>query len=230
MGSPTTFKRRPSTASPTGTVIGEPVSTTSVPQARPAVSCIATHRAVIISVWCCTSKIKGFALGHRTSSAVLIFGSLAFGNRTSTTEPETWETVPCARPFILSFAEAGCFTAKPSAHHQSCKMRMPADVAGQLSLPLQSGENTIHLPLESNAGDKQARTTGSGQTFLQVFLEVPMKAAERSGRIRARQALNQPSLVILKPGLSGHDRSHTHIPDLQKGRTSLSTQTCTTRP
>ncbi len=107
---------------------------------------------------------------------------------------------------------------------------MSADAVGRASVQFQSGESAIHLPLESDAGDKQARTTGSGQAYLQVFLEGPMNAAERSGKIRGRQALNQPSLVIPEPGLSGYDRSDTHIPDPQKGSTSLSTQTCTTRP
>ena len=43
-GSPRTFQRRPSVTSPTGTLIGAPVSTTSTPRGRPSVESIATAR------------------------------------------------------------------------------------------------------------------------------------------------------------------------------------------
>jgi len=48
---PITSSRRPSTASPTGTVIGCPVARTPVPRARPAVACIAMPRTVRVSTW-----------------------------------------------------------------------------------------------------------------------------------------------------------------------------------
>ena len=43
-GSPSTFRIRPSAAFPTGTVIGPPESTTSMPRTTPSVELIATAR------------------------------------------------------------------------------------------------------------------------------------------------------------------------------------------
>ena len=54
-GSPSTLKIRPSVASPTGTVIGAPVSTTSRPRARPSVASIAIARTRSSPRCCCTS-------------------------------------------------------------------------------------------------------------------------------------------------------------------------------
>jgi hypothetical protein len=46
---------RPSVASPTGTVIGPPVSTTSSPRARPSVASMAIARTRPSPTCCCTS-------------------------------------------------------------------------------------------------------------------------------------------------------------------------------
>ena len=46
---------RPSAASPTGTVIGPPVSTTSMPRTTPSVDDMATARTWLRPMCCCTS-------------------------------------------------------------------------------------------------------------------------------------------------------------------------------
>ena len=56
IGSPSRLKMRPSVTSPTGTVIGPPVSTTSMPRARPSVVSIATARTRSSPRCCCTSQ------------------------------------------------------------------------------------------------------------------------------------------------------------------------------
>ena len=53
--SPSTLKMRPSVASPTGTVIGPPVSLTSSPRERPSVASIAIARTRPSPRCCCTS-------------------------------------------------------------------------------------------------------------------------------------------------------------------------------
>ena len=57
-GCPITFQMRPSVVSPTGTEIGPPVSTTSVPRARPSVESIATARTRSSPRCCCTSATR----------------------------------------------------------------------------------------------------------------------------------------------------------------------------
>ena len=59
MGWPSTLKTRPSVASPTGTVIGPPVSRASVPRARPSVVVMATARTQLLPRCCCTSQTSG---------------------------------------------------------------------------------------------------------------------------------------------------------------------------
>jgi hypothetical protein len=90
IGSPMTFQIRPSVASPTGTVIGAPVSTTSTPRARPSVESIATARTRSSPRCCCTSAIsvRGSVpsrAGTSMRSAVLISGSAPVKTASMTT-------------------------------------------------------------------------------------------------------------------------------------------------
>jgi hypothetical protein len=55
MGWPSTSNTRPSVTSPTGTVIGAPVSTASRPRDRPSVVDMATVRTQLFPRCCCTS-------------------------------------------------------------------------------------------------------------------------------------------------------------------------------
>ena len=58
IGSPRRLKIRPSVMSPTGTVIGAPVSITSTPRASPSVVSIATARTRSSPRCCWTSQIR----------------------------------------------------------------------------------------------------------------------------------------------------------------------------
>src|SRR5919198_4499239 len=101
IGSPITFHRRPSVASPTGTLIGPPVSTTSVPRARPSVESIATARTRSSPRCCCTSATRSIAgrpscSGDSIRSAVLISGSCS-GKTASITTPLISMILPTLR-------------------------------------------------------------------------------------------------------------------------------------
>ncbi len=54
-GSPSTLRMRPSAGAPTGTVIGPPVSTTSMPRTTASVDDMATARTWLRPMCCCTS-------------------------------------------------------------------------------------------------------------------------------------------------------------------------------
>jgi hypothetical protein len=102
-GSPITFQTRPSVSSPTGTEIGWPVSTISVPRESPSVVSIATARTRSSPRCCCTSAINSVAPSSRPLSAmlsaVLISGSLS-GKTASRTTPLISTIVPV---FLLPF-------------------------------------------------------------------------------------------------------------------------------
>ncbi len=53
---------RPSAASPTGTVIGPPVSSTSMPRTTPSVLDMATARTWLRPMCCCTSTTTLMAM------------------------------------------------------------------------------------------------------------------------------------------------------------------------
>ena len=58
IGSPMTFMMRPSVSGPTGTVIGAPVSLTSLPRTSPSVASIAMVRTVLSPRCCATSSTR----------------------------------------------------------------------------------------------------------------------------------------------------------------------------
>src|SRR3954469_13891719 len=79
MTSPRTLKIRPRVASPTGTLIGAPVSSTSMPRASPSVVSMATARTRSLPRCCCTSAIRSKAsrpscFGIAMRTALLIEG------------------------------------------------------------------------------------------------------------------------------------------------------------
>ena len=78
MGSPSTLRMRPSVAAPTGTVIGAPVSTTSVPRARPSVASMATARTLLSPRCCCTSAISSTGWPSRS---IVIFEGVVDGGQ-----------------------------------------------------------------------------------------------------------------------------------------------------
>ena len=93
---PTTSRRRPRTASPTGTEMGPPVARTGVLRARPAVACSAMLRTVTGSTWLCTSRTSGSGRSHSTIKAVLIGGSV------SPSKPRQRRRLEPIRPFPLT--------------------------------------------------------------------------------------------------------------------------------
>ena len=96
IGLPSTSNTRPSVASPTGTVIGAPVSRTAVPRASPSVVVMATARTQLLPRCCWTSQVSGSWPSRRISTALRIVGSSPAGNSMSTTGPVIWMTRPDA--------------------------------------------------------------------------------------------------------------------------------------
>jgi hypothetical protein len=98
IGLPMTLRMRPSTPAPTGIEIAAPVFFTWAPRTRPSVESIATQRTIFSPRCWATSIVRLSALpsidGFDTKSAVLISGSSADSNATSTTGPMTWTTRP----------------------------------------------------------------------------------------------------------------------------------------
>jgi hypothetical protein len=60
-GSPSTLRMRPSAGAPTGTVMGEPRSSTSMPRTTPSVDSMATARTWWRPMCCCTSSVMSSA-------------------------------------------------------------------------------------------------------------------------------------------------------------------------
>src|SRR3979490_2631705 len=89
-----TLMMRPSVSSPTGTLIGCPVSVTSWPRTRPSLVSIATVRTVDSPRCCATSSTRRLP-PFVVSSAFKIAGSSP-SNCTSTTAPMTWVIFPTA--------------------------------------------------------------------------------------------------------------------------------------
>src|SRR5215813_6846199 len=94
MASPITLNMRPSVSTPTGTLIGDPVATTTSPRRKPSVESIAMQRTVLSPVSCWTSMTTLRPSWVVTTSASIRFGSLPGGNSTSTTAPMTWLILP----------------------------------------------------------------------------------------------------------------------------------------
>src|SRR5215470_14634928 len=95
-GSPMTLMMRPSVPSPTGTVIGPPLSVTSWPRTSPSVESIATVRTVDSPRCCATSSTR--RLPWLSVSSALRIGGKSPSKCTSTTAPITWEM----RPVLLA--------------------------------------------------------------------------------------------------------------------------------
>src|SRR5215213_10571835 len=123
--SPSRLKMRPRVMSPTGTVIGPPVSKTSMPRARPSVVSMATARTRSSPRCCWTSQTStdspelmpsaSSGLESRsTTIAELISGSLS-GNTASMTTPWISSIRPTLRsPSVVSWPSRGAVLASIS--------------------------------------------------------------------------------------------------------------------
>src|SRR5205807_8735331 len=110
IGSPSRLKMRPSVASPTGTVIGPPVSTTSRPRESPSVVSIATARTRSSPRCCWTSHTSRLppapALTPSASSSaaaagrVIVMAWLISGSRSGNTASITTPWISSMRPVL----------------------------------------------------------------------------------------------------------------------------------
>ena len=81
IGSPSRLKIRPSVMSPTGTVIGAPLSITSTPRASPSVVSIATARTRSSPRCCCTSQTSQWSSSAAMSSVLFLERGLGAATR-----------------------------------------------------------------------------------------------------------------------------------------------------
>src|SRR5450755_4114581 len=110
IGSPSRLKIRPSVPGPTGTVIGAPVSSTSVPRDRPSVMSIATARTRSSPRCCWTSHTRTSfppAAMSRSSSSraasglAIVIAWLISGSRSGNTASITTPWISTIRPTFL---------------------------------------------------------------------------------------------------------------------------------
>src|SRR3954451_18024367 len=110
--SPIALKTWPLVLSPTGTVIGPPVSVTTAPRTMPSVGCIEMARTRLSPRCWATSRVSIRVVSPRVTStcrALYISGIASAGNSMSTTGPITRDTRPvpaCADSVELSFRVA----------------------------------------------------------------------------------------------------------------------------
>src|SRR5579863_8888048 len=113
-GSPMTLMMRPSVPTPTGTMIGAPVSATSWPRTRPSVVSMAMVRTVDSPRCCATSSTRRLP-PFLVSSELRIAGRWP-SNWTSTTAPMTWVT----RPIWLAAVAIDCLLRSEFRSRSDC--------------------------------------------------------------------------------------------------------------
>ncbi len=97
MHSPVVLNTWPSVTSPTGTVIGPPVSCTDEPRTSPSVGCSEMARTMLSPMCWATSRLMFFVSPARVTSVVsrlYCSGIASAGNSTSTTGPMMREMRP----------------------------------------------------------------------------------------------------------------------------------------
>src|SRR5664279_3737291 len=104
-GSPRVLNTWPRVTSPTGTVMGEPVSVTSEPRTSPSVGCSAMARTMSSPMCCATSRVSFLDSSPSSMSTVSALNRAGIAlrpNSTSTTGPMTRTTRPEVTPASLS--------------------------------------------------------------------------------------------------------------------------------
>src|SRR3954453_22568878 len=107
--SPSVLNTCPSVASPTGTVIGPPVSLTCAPRTRPSVGCSEIARTMPSPMCWATSRERGRVSPARLSSVssrLYISGIESTGNSMSTTGPMTLAIRPPVPSVAVLFSSA----------------------------------------------------------------------------------------------------------------------------
>ena len=85
---------RPRVALPTGTLMGEPVSSTAMPRTSPSVACIATDRTVLLPMCEATSQVMWIFRALVVDLERGVDRRAFVSNVTSTTGPMTCEILP----------------------------------------------------------------------------------------------------------------------------------------
>ena len=99
IGSPSTLNMRPSTLSPTGTLIESPVAVTSMPLLIPSEPESMMHFTVLLPMCCATSMTSVLPFSS-TVRASLILGIWPSSNSTFITDPETCTIRPVIIPLL----------------------------------------------------------------------------------------------------------------------------------
>src|SRR3954452_6850189 len=113
IGSPSRLKMRPSVTSPTGTVIGPPVSTTSVPRARPSVVSMATARTRSSPRCCWTSQTR-----IPSSPRSIVIAELIWGSSSGKTASMTTPWISSIRPLLSVFVSVAMWCGSCSGLDQ----------------------------------------------------------------------------------------------------------------
>ena len=111
IGSPVTFTILPNNCSPTGTVIGAPVATTSAPLTNPSVVPIAIVLTIESPISAATSKTS-IPPSNLTVNASLIAGNFILSNLTSTTGPIIFDIFPIFFDIIVLLLPIHIFVFK----------------------------------------------------------------------------------------------------------------------
>src|SRR6476620_8846720 len=140
MTSPVVLKTLPRVTSPTGTVIGPPVSCTGVPRTRPSVGCREIARTMLSPMCWATSRFR-CRLSPPTSTSVVsrlyCSGMPATGNSTSTTGPmmrEMRPTPPTAWVSLRSLTDAVMVSLSLALGQRAGAADDFADLLGDLGL------------------------------------------------------------------------------------------------
>src|SRR5579884_2463374 len=128
IGWPVTLNMRPSVASPTGTLIGAPVSVTSAPRSNPSVELRAIART-LDSLRCCATSNVNSTSPYLTFRALNMAGKLSVLNCTSTTTPTIWVILPFLAKVCLILAIQGLRTTC-----YFCKLLRDCSLPGRIKL------------------------------------------------------------------------------------------------
>src|SRR4051812_1812277 len=210
--SPSRLKMRPSVMLPTGTVIGPPVSMTSIPRARPSVVSIATQRTRSSPRCCWTSSTRcvpvpeempsaSSGLSSRSiTSAELISGSCS-GKTASITTPLISSIRPTLRPSSVFSSERSCVAAIQVSLRERLSARddfhdLLRDRGLALAVHLQGvvlDEVSGVLGCVAHRGHARAQLGGGG---------LEQRAVERDLHVRGHEPLED----LLGVGLVLHER------------------------
>src|SRR4051812_17880733 len=207
IASPSRLKMRPRVASPTGTVIGPPVSTTRSPRWTPSVASIATARTRSSPRCCCTSQTSCVASPSPSPAVSIvtaekISGSWS-GKAASITTPVTCSTRPTLLPFAPLLSAMASFSRlqiEGSLHLSSLSERLGA--ADDLQDLLRDFRLTRPIHLQGQVADHRLRVLGGVAHRGHPRAQLRGRRLQQRPVDRDRHVLgNQPSKQLLGIGL-----------------------------